>query len=218
MLLIGHLQSVRASRFSGGAAPIGVMRKNGHMEHSDQNIRDAEAILSVVKAVAPLWNERQTACRKIVRCALDEFWEAPRVSQGKRRDPKALWSPTALTAGMAAQREDRHTGGRSVMWDKLAIVPLLPMTDQAAELVEIANSDAPIDAVIAVAEGTAVILTQTELQGLRDKGFSENMPEGWAWGDDIWARFREHDLGPEAFKAWAGLSADPFAKIQASNA
>ena len=183
------------------------------MEHSDQNVRDAQAILAVVKAIEPIWAERQAACRQVVRVALEQFWEAPRVTQGQRREPKALWSPQALTIGMAAQREDRHTGKHSALWDKLVADPVIPVDDQAAELVKIAAEGAPLSAVIAVSEGTLAILTRDEAQMLRDEGLGNGMPEDWAWGDDVWARYRKCDVDPESFKPWAGLSADPFLKV-----
>lgn len=168
------------------------------------DIADAEAVLAIVRAVRPFWETRPAACGQMVRHALDRFWDAPRsAKQGHRNRPSgALWSPAAVQVARQAQEDQAGSGKRSDLWKTLVGEHVVPAKLQVQSLVELEKRGASIEEIIQAAMPHFAIVTHGEDEALRRAGLRDKMPEGWTWGDDVWARYRAAGLEPDTFVLW----------------
>lgn len=162
--------------------------------------RDGEAVVAVLRALLPFWEERPAACLRTVRRALETFWDEPRATvQGHRkRAGSALWSPDALQLAKDIQAGVREASE----WKTLVGEHVVPVKVQVEALRKAVEEGSPLEELLPLMEGTMAVITAEEDKLLRAAGLTSSMPTAMESLAPKWARYQAVGLEWEAFQAW----------------
>ncbi|MDN6605129.1 hypothetical protein [Brevibacterium sp.] len=154
-------------------------------EPDSQDLEDARVILEVLKRMHEQKDNRSGSGRKLLRHAIDVFWDKPRETpQGARKRVEgALWSPAALAR---ADHPQPRLVGEHVYPMKLRLAGWYERLDK---------QDVPTAAEIAadLLATPWAIITKEEDDRLTKAKLRSKMPEDWD-GHDLWARYRHQDV------------------------